>query len=463
MRKIILVVVIIFIGKICLAQGFVKFAVIGDYGNAGPDEEAVADLVKSWSPDFVITTGDNNYDVGSEFTIDENIGQYYHEFIYPYTGTYGAGDTVNRFFPSLGNHDWGTPGAVPYLNYFQLPGNERYYEFVKGPIHFFVIDSDTNEYDGIDSSSIQAQWLKYSLAQSSSVFNIVYLHHPPYCSGLINGSDEIMRWPYKEWGASVVMAGHEHLYERLNVGGLPYYVNGLGGNLRSFFGFPIPGSQVRYRANYGAMLVNAYNDSLVIKFYNINNTLIDNHKIFPAKKNLSFKTFIEARYDPDNNSMTGDTAGIIIRNSVTPYIIIDSSKSFINSNGTGIFEFSKSNNATDYFLILKHRNSIETWSKNTVRFSINELTYDLTVSDTSAFGNNLKLTDLTPLTFAVFSGDVNQDGTIDLSDGSLIDNDIVNFVTGYIVTDLNGDEAVDIADAVFADNNGFEFVSAVTP
>ncbi|MFZ1323408.1 MAG: metallophosphoesterase [Ignavibacteria bacterium] len=463
MQKIILAVLIIFTCKISAAQESVKFAVIGDYGNAGPDEEAVADLVKSLTPDFVITTGDNNYDVGSVFTIDENIGQYYHEFIYPYTGTYGAGDTVNRFFPSLGNHDWGTPGAVPYLNYFQLPGNERYYEFVKGPVHFFVIDSDTNEYDGIDSNSIQAQWLKNALAQSSSRFNVVYLHHPPYCSGLIQGSEEIMRWPYKKWGASVVMAGHEHLYERLNVGGLPYYVNGLGGNLRSYFGIPISGSQVRYRANYGAMLVNAYYDSLVIKFININNSLIDNFKIIPEKKSLSLKIFIEARYDPDNNVMSGDTAMVIIRNNVTPYALIDSSKSFLSSIGTGVFEFSKADNASDYFLILKHRNSIETWSKNTIRFNINYLTYNFTVSDTSAFGNNLKLTDVTPLTFSVFSGDVNQDGTVDLADGSLIDNDIFNFVTGYVVSDLNGDGTVDIADAVFADNNGYEFVNVVTP
>lgn len=463
MKKIIFVFLIMISFNKGITQESVKFAVIGDYGNAGPDEEAVANLVKSWSPDFVITTGDNNYDVGSAFTIDENIGQYYHEFIYPYIGNYGTGDTVNRFFPSLGNHDWGTPGAVPYLNYFQLPGNERYYEFVKGSVHFFVIDSDTNEYDGIDSNSVQAQWLKNALAQSSSRFNVVYLHHPPYCSGLIQGSEEIMRWPYKEWGASVVMAGHEHLYERLNISGLPYYVNGLGGNLRSFFGFPLSGSQVRYRANYGAMLVNAYFDSLVIKFYNINNTLIDNYKILPAKKNLSIKTFIEARYDPVNDIMAGDTAFILLRNSISPYTIIDSSKSFLNSTGTGVFEFSNTENATDYFLTIKHRNSIETWSMNSVKFNLNNLSYDLTESDTSAFGNNLKLTDFNPFTYAVFSGDVNQDGTVDLSDGSLIDNDIFNFTTGYVVTELNGDGTVDIADAVYADNNGFEFVSAVFP
>ena len=128
-----------------------RFAVIGDYGAGGPSEADVAALVKSWNPDFVITVGDNNYDEGEASTIDTNIGQYYHDFIFPYQGTYGAGATVNRFFPSLGNHDWETTvGGLPqpYLDYFTLPGNERYYEFTWGPVHFMAIDSDGGEPDG---------------------------------------------------------------------------------------------------------------------------------------------------------------------------------------------------------------------------------------------------------------------------------------------------------------------------
>ncbi len=85
----------------------VRFAVIGDFGQAGQPEQDVANLVKSWDPDLIITVGDNNYPVGAATTIDQNIGQYYHDFIYPYMGAYGAGATANRFFPSLGNHDWG--------------------------------------------------------------------------------------------------------------------------------------------------------------------------------------------------------------------------------------------------------------------------------------------------------------------------------------------------------------------
>ena len=121
----------------------VRFAVIGDYGLAGEHLDAVAKLVKNWQPDIILTVGDNNYPEGEAATIDENIGAYFHEFIFPYTGVYGEGAQENRFFPALGNHDWNTLGAQPYLDYFPLPGNERYYDFVWGPVHFFAIDSDS--------------------------------------------------------------------------------------------------------------------------------------------------------------------------------------------------------------------------------------------------------------------------------------------------------------------------------
>ena len=75
----------------------VSFAVIGDFGSAGPDLAAVAALIDSWQVDLILTTGDNNYRVGSPFTIDENIGQYFHEYIFPYQGTYGEGAQQNRF------------------------------------------------------------------------------------------------------------------------------------------------------------------------------------------------------------------------------------------------------------------------------------------------------------------------------------------------------------------------------
>jgi hypothetical protein len=255
------------------------FAVIGDYGADGEAEEDVAALVHGWNPDFIITVGDNNYPDGTAETIDANIGKYYHDYIYPYIGTYLPGSSTNRFFPILGNHDWHTPGAQPYLDYFTLPGNERYYDFVWGPVHFFALDRDENEPDGVNAGSVQAAWLKQALAASTSPWNIVYTHYPPYSSGAVHGSSDWMQWPFAAWGADALLAGHEHLYERLLVDGIPYFTNGAGGNQLYDFGDPLPESQFRYNANYGAMLVTASETDIVFEFYSRTGEEIDEYTV----------------------------------------------------------------------------------------------------------------------------------------------------------------------------------------
>ncbi len=243
--------------------------------------EAVATLVNSWEPDLIITLGDNNYPHGSEDTIDQNIGQYFHRYIFPYKGEYGEGASVNRFFPSLGNHDWITSDAQAYLDYFTLPGNERYYDFVWGPVHFFALNSDSHEPDGIGRSSLQAQWLQARLAASDAPWQVVYFHHPPYSSAH-HGSVDWMQWPFAEWGADAVLSGHDHTYERIMHGGIPFFVNGLGGASRYDFNDPISGSAVRYRAKHGAMKVTASDTALVFEFFAIDGTLIDSFTLAAA-------------------------------------------------------------------------------------------------------------------------------------------------------------------------------------
>src|SRR6476469_8393606 len=71
------------------ASTSVHFAIVGDYGTWSASELAVANMIHGWNPDFIITTGDNNYADGAASTIDINIGQYYHDFIFPYIGSYG--------------------------------------------------------------------------------------------------------------------------------------------------------------------------------------------------------------------------------------------------------------------------------------------------------------------------------------------------------------------------------------
>lgn len=251
-----------------------RFAAIGDYGYAGPIEQSVADLVKSWRPEFIVTLGDNNYPGGAADTIDLNIGLFYHDFIAPYVGRFGCGATRNRFFPALGNHDWYSSGAKPYLDYFTLPGNERYYELEWGDVHVFALDSDPNEPDGVTADSAQARWLKERVAASTARWQIAYFHHPPYSSGP-HGGTEAMRWPFKEWGVDLVLAGHDHTYERIAVDGMTYLVNGLGGAVFYSLGTSVEGSVVRFNEVAGALLLEADAQKLRARFQTVDGRTID--------------------------------------------------------------------------------------------------------------------------------------------------------------------------------------------
>jgi hypothetical protein len=254
--------------------GPTRFAAIGDYGYAGPIEQSVADLVKSWRPEFVVTLGDNNYPAGSADTIDLNIGLFYHDFIAPYAGRFGCGATRNRFFPALGNHDWMASDARPYLDYFTLPGNERYYEVSWDDVDVFAVDSDSNEPDGATPESAQARWLKERVAASRARWQVVYFHHPPYSSGP-HGGTVAMRWPFKEWGVDLVLAGHDHTYERIVVDGMTYLVNGLGGAVFYGMGAPVEGSAVRFNEAAGALLIEADATTLRARFQTVDGRTID--------------------------------------------------------------------------------------------------------------------------------------------------------------------------------------------
>ncbi|MFP4438255.1 MAG: metallophosphoesterase family protein [Chloroflexaceae bacterium] len=254
-----------------------RFAIIGDYGMAGPPEQEVADLVKSWNPDFIVTTGDNNYPTGAAETIDANIGQYYAEFIHPYTGAYGPGAATNRFFPILGNHDLDIAGGQAYLDYFELPGNERYYSFTWEPIDFFMLNSMPGEPDGIEANSAQAEWLQQELAAADACWQLVFFHHPAYSSGH-RGESTWMRWPFQEWGADAAFSGHNHVYERIMRDNFVYFVNGLGGGPRYAFAEAlVPGSVAHYNQDHGAMLVEATGGTMTLQFVTRTDEVIDSY------------------------------------------------------------------------------------------------------------------------------------------------------------------------------------------
>ena len=253
----------------------IVFGVIGDFGKAGEAEERVANLVKSWNPDFIITTGDNNYEKGELETIENNISNFYGDFIYNFDAPAeylcngnAFEEGLNRFFPSPGNHDANNKDKLrPYLNYFTLPQQETYYKFVWGPVSFYSLNSVDKNIDE------QRNWLERQLKLSETPYNIVYFHHSPYSPGQ-HGNSEKMQWDFYSNHADIVLSGHDHIYSRIEKKGeegLYYIVNGLGGrSLYNCNSSPLPEDEFDtfcYDANYGAIKATATFNKLLVEFY----------------------------------------------------------------------------------------------------------------------------------------------------------------------------------------------------
>jgi len=177
---------------------------------------------------------------------------------------------------------------------------------------------------------------------------------------------------------------------------------------------------------------------------------------------LNFTVLIEGFYNQSTNKMIRDTVKIYLRVSTpAPYVKVDSAKVVPDSLGNVNINFSNAP-AGSYYIVVKHRNSIETWSKSggesLTKGSIN--IYNFTIAQSQAYGSNLVLKGSR---YCIYSGDVNQDEVVDGTDLSNIDNDASNFTTGYVVTDVNGDQVVDGSDLAIDDNNASNFVSAIKP
>ena len=183
------------------------------------------------------------------------------------------------------------------------------------------------------------------------------------------------------------------------------------------------------------------------------------------RKNLFLFGAIQGMYDPVLDTEIPDTIKVYLRNSTSPYARVDSSKNILLGPGTGQqFLFGNVQNGIPYFVEVTHRNALATWSATPVSFVNSDASVAFSVDAIYAYGNNEIQVDTSPYNvFAFYSGDVNQDGTIDATDISMIDNDAANFASGYVATDLTGDDFVDGTDFVIADNNAANFVSVIKP
>jgi len=204
-----------------LKPNSVRFAAIGDMGTGeGPQYEVAQRMVsarQTFPFEFVIMLGDNIYGGSSPKDFEK-------KFELPYKPLLDAGV---KFYASLGNHD--NPNERLY-KLFNMNG-ANYYNFKKGNVHFFVLDSNYMD-------AKQLAWLEKELQNAGNKdWKICYFHHPLYSSGKTHGSSielrSLIEPMFTKYGVDAVFSGHDHVYERVHPqNGIYYFTEGSSGQLR---------------------------------------------------------------------------------------------------------------------------------------------------------------------------------------------------------------------------------------
>ena len=154
-----------------------------------------------------------------------------------------------------------------------------------------------------------------------------------------------------------------------------------------------------------------------------------------------------------------DAVNVELHNALSPYNLLASSVVLLNTNGSVICTFPVPPGS--YFVAIKHRNTLETWTSSPIFLSAIPSSYDFTIAASKALGSNQY--EVEPSLWAFYSGDINQDGSIDAFDYILQDPDIVSGVSGYLNSDLNGDGTVDAFDYIILDPNIILGLGSILP
>jgi hypothetical protein len=273
MRRLIAIALLLIVSpSLALAQdvrlpnkpGSLKFAVIGDSGQPGTGQNAIAGQMTNWRArfpfEFVLMTGDNLY--GRERPSD-----YDNKFAIPYKPLIDAGV---KFYASLGNHD--DDGQTQY-KLFNMDGR-KYYSFrPKNGIRFFALDSNY-----VDAK--QLEWLDKELAASGSDWKIAFFHHPLYSSGATHGSADAQRGllepVFLKYGVNVAIMGHEHFYERLKPQkGVSYFILGSSAKIRKGDLRKSPLTASGNDSDYAFMLIEIDGDELHFQTINHKGVTLD--------------------------------------------------------------------------------------------------------------------------------------------------------------------------------------------
>jgi acid phosphatase type 7 len=224
----------------------------GDIARCGDREaEATAKLLDGIAG-TVFTVGDNAYPKGREV-----------DYSRCYDPTWGR--HRNRTRPAPGNHDYETPQAAPYYNYFgdlAGPSGRGYYSYNLGTWHIISLNSNTNAYSW---GKAQEDWLRKDLMENPTSCTLAYWHHPSFSSGNEHGNSPFMFALLKvlyQHGVSALISGHDHIYERFapqdpegkaDPKGIRQFLAGTGGAPLYKIGSIKPNSEVRNIIAHGVL------------------------------------------------------------------------------------------------------------------------------------------------------------------------------------------------------------------
>ena len=197
------------------------------------------------------------------------------------------------------------------------------------------------------------------------------------------------------------------------------------------------------------------------------------HPLFEAQpSSLRLTAFLEGLYlggstmtaapfnsNPALSALVADTIIVELHMVSSPYTLIETDTVLLSTSGIATCSFPAYTNGNSYYLTVKHRNSIETWSALPVRLSANA-TYNFSTGANKAYGNNLKNRSGV---YVIYSGDIDQDGTIDFNDYPSLDLGNLNGSIGYLSADLNSDGTVDFSDYPYLDSNSLLGISYSRP
>lgn len=196
-------------------------------------------------------------------------------------------------------------------------------------------------------------------------------------------------------------------------------------------------------------------------FSNANGTLTQGQQqSFATVCILNLRAYIQGFYcggdrmnavvDPTTRPLDCDTVTLKLAATAAPYSIQFSSTAILTTTGDAVFRFPLAAISTSYYLVLQHRNSLEVWSSTAVALNVNT-SYNFTTSAAVAYGSNLA--NLGDGNFALWSGDIDQNGQIDLVDLNAEESALQNFLIGYVLSDITGDCIAEASDYSLLENN----------